>query len=71
MKTSVFPRQLLRICKSTANYMQTTNRLVNMTLQLTNERLRCRETLKYCLGYKFRLLPVQPPMQFIIAYGKL
>ena len=45
--------------------MQTINfhshRLVNMTLQLTNERLRCRETLEYCLGYKFRLLP---PMQY-------
>lgn len=47
--------------------MQTTKRLIftvvgwsKMTLRLTNERLRCRETLKYCLGYKFRLLS---PMQ--------
>lgn len=47
--------------------MQTTKRLIltvvgwsKMTLRLTNERLRCRETLEYCLGYKFRLLS---PMQ--------
>lgn len=65
-------RKLVRICKSTENYMQTfdvtkpfnfhRHRLVKMTLQmLTNERLRCREMFEYCLGYKFRL---QSPMRY-------